>query len=363
MPMILLIIDGLPDILPTDSQPFYEGAGCKNLADMRKNGAYGCFDTVPEGFPVDSLTCIATLLGVSANSLPRGRAYLEALSCGIPVAGDTAVCRCNLVEVDEHGVLVSSCAQGVLPTVSGEYALHHMSGYKNLLVCPCMAQYAVQTLTKPPHEHIGEPVDGLLPAGTPLADALRGVALDSAVVRNHQTRMLYPWDVTTRHSMPQFSAVHGVSGAAVCAAEIVRGIALGMGLAAITPVGATGEADTSLEAKAQTALELAKRYDFVLVHVNGADELAHRRDAAGKAEFLARVDQELAGVLLAGATADTVLLVTSDHATLSDTGRHAGGPQPFVLYGGAARGNLGRMSGEDAVALMKQAAEKHNLAQ
>lgn len=359
MPMIMLIIDGLPDILPTDSQPFYETAACKNLAGMCKNGAYGCFNTVPEGFPADSLTCIATLLGVTVENLPRGRAYLEALSSGVAVAGNDAVCRCNFVEVNEHGVLVSSCAQGVVPVVVGEYPLHHMGGYKNLLVCPDMAQYAAQTITKPPHEHIGKPVEELLPTGTPLADALCSIARNSAVVRNHQTRMLYPWDVTTRHTMPQFSQIHGVSAAAVCAAEIARGIALGMGIAAITPVGATGEADTSLEAKAHTALELAKRYDFVLVHVNGADELAHRRDAAGKAEFLTRVDEELAGVLLTQTTSDTVLLVTSDHATLSGTGQHAGGPQPFVLYGGgAARGNLGRHSGQDAVAMMKQAVGK-----
>lgn len=366
MPMILLILDGLTD----DPQPALGGktplaaAYCPNLHRMAECGAQGFFNTVPAGMPVDSLTCISTLLGVPPQSLPAGRAFLEALSCGAAVGETDAVCRCNLVSLNADGTLESSCAQGTeyrrqicealaRRLSTGGRKLTHMSSYKNLLVLAGGAEQVSGVHTFPPHQHAGEPFESLLPAGGALGEALAELARESKELLRAQRLALLPWGASVRQSLPAFSALHGMGGAAVCATEVVRGLALAMGLAVVTPEGATADFDTNLFAKARAALEQLGNSGFVLVHVNGTDELSHRRDARGKAEFIARIDSELVAPLLAGMPPNTALLVCCDHTTLCATGRHRGGPQPFVLYGGAARGCLGERAGADAISILK----------
>jgi len=366
--MILLILDGLTDA-PSKAlggKTPYEAADCPYLRQMKRDGAYGAFLTAPQGFSVDSLTCIATLLGVPPNKLPAGRAYMEALSAGVSVEQDDAVCRCNLVSVDSNGILQSSCATGLSAIQMKEYCqqaaeqnfrLHPMCGYKNLLVLGGGAQQLMGIHTYPPHEHLGKPVDSLLPTGNQFAQSLREFAWQTRRKDTHTecTQMLLPWDVAVRQELPEFSSLHGISAAAVCATEIVRGIALAMGLPVETPQGATADADTDLGAKAQAALSLLERHDLVLVHINGTDELSHRRDAQGKAEFLSRIDAQLIAPLLTHAPQNTAFLVCSDHSTLSSTGQHHGDPQPFILYSntGAMHANLGTYNGLEAISLLK----------
>ncbi|MBC8546059.1 hypothetical protein H8711_03800 [Clostridiaceae bacterium NSJ-31] len=367
-PMLLVILDGLTDEPSPLGTPL-ETAACPALGRIRRDGAYGTLLTAPAGLPVDSLTCISTLLGVPRDRIPVGRAYLEALSCGVPVGKADAVCRCNLVTV-EDGRLVSSCAgdwdraqmqcyyRSVFPRIEREsgFRLFPMGGYKNLLVAQSGTQGLKGLVAVPPHERIGQKVDSLLPHGTPLAAQLAGLARRSRAVDAGKTvreHMLFPWDATAPQSFPNFASLHGLRAAAVCATEIVRGIAIAMGLRVVTPDGATGEADTDLAAKATAALQLLSEYDLVLVHVNGADELSHRRDAAGKTAFLSRVDRDLIAPLLWHAPPKTRMLVCSDHATSVRTGKHLALPQPFWLWGAQIRGALGPFAGDRAVQLLK----------
>ena len=49
--------------------------------------------------------------------------------------------------------------------------------------------------------------------------------------------------------------------------------------------GATGDTDTDLTAKVAATLQAAQKYPFVLLHINGADEAAHRKHAKEKSNF------------------------------------------------------------------------------
>ena len=90
--------------------------------------------------------------------------------------------------------------------------------------------------------------------------------------------------------------------------------------------GATGDVDTDLDAKTEAALRAAKRCPFVLLHINGADEAAHRHDSAEKETFLRRVDDRVLSRLLAS---EHEIVVASDHGADPESGAHLGGPQPF----------------------------------
>lgn len=84
---------------------------------------------------------------------------------------------------------------------------------------------------------------------------------------------------------------------------------------------------TDLDAKTEAALRAAERCPFVLLHINGADEAAHRHDSAEKETFLRRVDDRVLSRLLAS---EHEIMVASDHGADSESGAHLGGPQPFL---------------------------------
>ena len=69
-----------------------------------------------------------------------------------------------------------------------------------------------------------------------------------------------------------------------------------------------------------------RNYPFVLLHINGADEAAHRHDSAEKETFLRRVDDRVLSRLLAS---EHEIVVASDHGADPESGAHLGGPQPF----------------------------------
>ena len=84
---------------------------------------------------------------------------------------------------------------------------------------------------------------------------------------------------------------------------------------------------TDLDAKTEAALRAAERCPFVLRHINGADEAAHRHDSAEKETFLRLVDDRVLSRLLAS---EHEIMVASDHGADPESGAHLGGPQSFL---------------------------------
>ena len=86
--------------------------------------------------------------------------------------------------------------------------------------------------------------------------------------------------------------MHGIKGAAVCKAEIVRGIARALKMPVPDLPTATADIDTDICAKAGQTIKFLKDCDFVVTHFNGSDEAAHRYDYTGKADFITRIDED-----------------------------------------------------------------------
>ena len=76
---------------------------------------------------------------------------------------------------------------------------------------------------------------------------------------------------------------------------------------------------TDLDAKTEAARRAAERCPFVLLHINGADEAAHRHDSAEKETFLRRVDDRVLSRLLAS---EHEIMVASDHGADPESGAH-----------------------------------------
>lgn len=362
---ILLILDGMGD---RDGFP----AGCRVLSQIGKNGASGFFETTPDGFAPESVACILTLLGVPAAEIPRhARGYFEAAAHGIETRADDLILRCNLAATGADGRLLSSCGEGfgretldragevLAKAWSGTRHIRFfpLGGYKNLMVLEGGAKELGELRTFPPHQNGGRPLAELLPRGGEAAALLRKLIEESGVLlapfaKAGRVLTAFFWSPSVRCMLRPFAGRFGLSGrpAAVCATEVVRGMALALGFDAPVIEGATAETDTDLSAKALAALEAAKRAPFVLVHVNGADEAAHRRNPTEKAAFLMRCGRELVRPLTEQTGAP--LLICPDHATFSDTGEHGAGPQPFYLRKDRTKGVLGTLPGTRAAGLL-----------
>lgn len=340
MRQMLVILDGAEESggYKNCENPLYS-AETPALDSMRRRGTVSkeCF--CPADMVPDSLICILTMLKVAKELLPEGRAYLEALAAGIPVAESECVLRCNVVSV-EDGVLASFngsgleaaelCQMAVGAVLPDCVRLYHIGEYRNLLVTP--ATESLKLINKlPPHEHLGRSwteMTEALSSEVALQQFAKAVRLQKGSI----SYMLYPWGVSAPCDLPTFESLHGMRGACVCSTPVVAGIATAMGMEVIVPEGATGDTDTDLTAKADAAIEAHRQYGWVVVHVNGTDEAAHRHDLRGKTEFIKRIDRELLRPILEVASNGTCITVTSDHRTGSRSGRHESGDVEVVRY-------------------------------
>lgn len=357
MGAVMVIVDGMGDI-PSFYPP--------ELVQMGKRGAYGAFCTCPQGFSVDTLPCVLTLLGVSSSRIPQGRGALEADARDIPLSQGEAAFRCNLVTLDGEGRLASSCGEGLTAAekrraftlaapIFREAGMQFfpLEDYRALAIVKADPRELKNIRTYRPHAHLGEPLSALLPRGGGLAGRLAacGVKSQKALAPLGHGAVL-PWDGAGAPSLPRFSSLHGLKGAAVCRTDVVQGLAKAMQMDLFVPSHATGDVDTDLGEKAGMAARLSEAYDFVLLHLNGADEASHRRNREEKEKFLRRVGKQVVSPLLL--REELPLLVCSDHSTMAATGEHRSHPQPFFLRKMGVKGNLGLLSGKRAVELVTE---------
>ena len=338
---ILCIIDGM-----TDGPSF--GAGLMPaFRRMGEAGARGTFVTTPPGRRPDSFVCILTLLGLSPGQIPQGgRAWLEALGAGVAPLPEDLVLRGSLVSLDGEGRLSRLGCPGIPTALRQElvrrFGLYPLGGYKNLIILPGEGKRAAQYAAPAPHDRLGCPLEELLP----LQPDLRRLVLESRELLEGRGALL-PWGASSQTLLPPLRR----QGAAVCRTEIVAGIAKGLGMDVRIPPGATADTDTDLAAKREAAASLAGERELVLLHINGADEAAHRRNRREKEGFLEAVDRLVLEPL---SQRGIPLLVTGDHGTSWETGGHLPTPQPFVLWNGGRRGELGRLEGTQAVSLLTE---------
>lgn len=303
MSKILCIIDGMTDTgFRVEDYP--------NLSTMRlERWVDTCRGQEPE-----SLGCILRLLGV--QKIPANfRGYAEALGNEITVHSNDLVVRGSWFALDSRGnCTVPTEAPEKLPETV-DYRYYPLGQYKSIFVFPGMAGFVTDITTCPPYACENFAAKKMRPTGCrALCQAFDDL--------KKEDRCMIPWGQAVSAKLPTFPQ----KGATVCAAPIVKGITHLMGMALFTVPGATGDVDTDLWAKCQTALQAAREYPFVLLHINGADEAAHRKDPEEKRNFLKKVDDIVLTMLLC---TEHDVFVVADHGTDPITGKHLPGKQPI----------------------------------
>ncbi len=343
MQSLLVLIDGLGDepVAMLDGKTPFDYARHPYMDKLSLNAASICEnDIVPE-----SCSCILRLLGVNREQMPQNRSYLELLAHGRDISEYEMVLRCNLVAIDGEGHLVSfnggnlssnamasvaEICNGILKDVE----FIHLSEYRNLLILN-KEKKILECRIAPSQESLGENIDELLAEITKeslslkyflkeIEQRLKSFGCDGMRYR------LYPWGPAGRETLPGFYTLHNLTGGVVGKAEIMRGIAKGMGMKLIVPEHATGDINTNVLEKAVATAALLERNDFVITHFNGADEAAHRYDAVGKAAFIQKIDTDFLCYISEKVRKPLKIVVCGDHITSSASGKHCRGKGPVA---------------------------------
>lgn len=322
------------------------------------HGIVGRATTVPVGMQPGSDVANLSLLGYDPKKYYSGRGPLEAASMGIELDEDDTAFRCNLVTVRD-GILTDYSA-GHIST--GEAAvlidiIQKSFGNKNYTFYPGIS-YRHLMVTKedfssaiclPPHNVIGERVENILPSGRNSQPLIQLMLASNKVLEIHSinyerkeekkniANMIWLWGQGKAPSMPNFREKYGCGGAIISAVDLVKGIGRCAGLEAINVPGATGYFDTDYSAKAQAALDVLKREDFVFVHVEAPDEAGHVGNIKEKIRAIENFDEKIVKTIFKelSKTGDFKIMIAPDHATPIKVKTHTAEPVPFIIYSSA----------------------------
>lgn len=363
MKYIVLLGDGMSDekLSQLGGKTPLQAAKTPNMDYMAKRGRIGLARTVPAGFPPGSDVANLSVFGYDPRSCYTGRSPLEAASMGVELEADDVAFRINLVNLEARAntLLMKDYSAGHISTEEGrelvialqkelgseEFRFYPGISYRHLLVWRGGNELITAT---PPHDITGQSILDYLPNGDGADKLINLMNASQLVFHNHpqykrrleagQTpaNSAWFWGQGKAPQMETFSTKFGLSGAVISAVDLVRGIGVYAGLEIIKVEGATGYIDTNYRGKAEAALEVLERSDYVYLHIEAPDEASHSGNLEHKLKAIEDFDAEVVGVVLKGAKkfGEFRILCTPDHPTPVARMTHTSDPVPFILYSG-----------------------------
>ncbi len=365
MKYVIIVPDGAADapLEELDGKTPLEAAATPNMDRISTEGRLGLVRTVPEGFEPGSDVAQMSLLGYDPHRYYSGRAPVEAAARGIRLGTEDWVFRCNLVTIAD-GLMADHSAGHISTEEAGtliqelqahitdeRVSLYTGVSYRHLLV---VRGVDFEVRTYPPHDHIGKPVEKILPRGKGADLLIQLINQSQQLFAGHdvnrvrqdlgenQVSSIWLWGQGKQARLDSFRKQYGLQGAAITAVDLVRGLAKLVGFDLIDVPGATGFVDTNYEGKGQAAIRALEKYDLVFVHIEAPDEAGHQGDVQAKKKAIEQVDRFIVGPVLAALKRyeNWRILVLPDHPTPVRGGAHSAEPVPFAMAGTQITGVL-----------------------
>ncbi len=336
----------------------------------------GMVRTIPEGMQPGSDTANLSVMGYDPKKYYTGRSPLEALSIGVDIKETDVALRCNLVTVSEEegkpyaeqtildhssDEISTEDAAVLLRAVADvledeRYQFYVGTSYRH---CTIWAKGEVVELT-PPHDVLTRVIGPYLPQD----QTLRAMQERSyEILKDHPLNLerkakglkpansLWFWGAGTRPMLDSFEALHHKKGVMVSAVDLLKGIAVGAGMAVASVEGANGGLHTNYEGKARAAVDaiLKGGCDFAYIHVEGPDEMGHQGSVERKIQAIEYLDQRLIRLVREAMDAsgeEYRMLILPDHPTPVRVRTHVADPVPYLLYDSRKQENHGGLYGE-----------------
>lgn len=333
------------------------------INNLASKGEVGTVRTIPEGIAPGSDAANLSVMGYDPAVYLTGRSPLEAASIGIDMDQNDVAFRINLITLEGEGsyedLIIKDHSGGDISTeeadqlikaVRKELATDNIKFYTGVSYRHCMIVNGLDTnfhLT-PPHDVLDGKVSDNLPKGENSQYIKDMMKKSYEILKDHpvnQARIkkglrpantIWAWGQGTKPALSSFHEKYGITGTAISAVDLIKGIAICAGLTAPEIPGATGTLHTNFDGKTKKAIEEFKSgKDFVYMHIEGPDECSHQGDLEGKISCMHDIDQKVVKPLceyLEASGEDYRILVVPDHKTPLAIRTHSSTPVPFVLY-------------------------------
>ena len=362
MKYIIVLGDGMADepIAALGGKTPLEFADTPTMDELASKGELGMVQNVPAGMSPGSEVANLSVMGYDPLTDFSGRSPLEALSVGVQMEPDDIVFRCNLVTLTEEepypektildhssGEIATADADILMDAIREQFndktfQFYTGTSYRHIMIW----KHGRLARLEPPHDHLTKVIGQWLPQEPVLRDFMERsfdilnnhpLNLQRAAEGKHKANSLWYWGAGTRPSLQSFREKTGLSGAMVSAVDLLKGIAVGAGMKVYQVEGATGSIDTNWEGKAQAAIDalLKDGCDFVYVHVEAPDEMAHQGLVEEKVKSIEYLDKRVIAPIkqaVEDAGEDYRMLILPDHPNLLRLRTHTGDPVPYVLY-------------------------------
>jgi len=420
---VLIVLDGATDVsLPLlGNKTPLEVAEIPTLHRLTEEGVCGLFTVLGHGTLVGSDTAMLAIAGYDPYELYTGRGPLEVAGVGLDLEPGDVCLRCNYVTItDDFKLLNRTAGYPREGTEALEMALNQIRlsdskvefQFRNSQDYRCVVRFRGYNISAdisdmdPNYNAIADALDNLdlleegetkiitakplkpTPEAKNMATILNEfvtkahqVLKDLAFNRNRVAKGLPPADglmprgAGETPSLPSFRSKWGMKGACVAGTGLIKGIGRLTGMSVLDVPGATGYIDTDYLSKAKVAMELLQEdHDFVLIHVEGIDEVSHDRDIKAKVRAIEDSSEILIRHLVENVSDDVVLCVLSDHTSSSILGDHTTDPAGVAMWSKAPgfrrdqvkrfvesefpSGSLGRTEGRDIMPLLMGFAQR-----
>lgn len=362
MKYIVILGDGMADEpleVLGDKTPL-EYANTPMMDALACAGEMGMTQNVPAGMHPGSEIANLSVLGYDPLVYFTGRSPLEALSVGVNMEPDDIIFRVNLVTLTEEepyeekaildhssGEISTGDADILMDAIrehfnSDTIQFYTGTSYRHI----CVWKGGRASHLEPPHDHLTQVIGPFLPQEKLLKDMMEKsfdvlnnhpLNLRRAAGGENQANSLWFWGAGTKPQLDPFQTKTGLKGAVISAVDLLKGIAVGAGMTVYQVEGATGSLHTNYEGKANAAIQalLEDGHDFVYVHLEGPDEMAHQGLVNEKIQAIENLDSKIIAPIkkaMEDAGEDHRILVLPDHPTFICTRTHAADPVPYLLY-------------------------------
>ena len=392
MKYIVILCDGMSGepLESLQGRTTLEAARTPNMDALAGKGELGLVQNVPPGMKPGSDVANLAVLGYDPAVYYSGRSPLEALSVGVEMEPTDIVYRCNIVTLTENEPYeektITDHSSGEIETAdtdilmdairaafnNEEFQFYTGTSYRNITIWKQGEAVDIE----PPHDHLTQVIGPYLPTEPKLRAMMKKsfdilnshpLNLQRAAQGKNKANSLWFWGAGTKPKLDGFQAKAGKKGAMISAVDLLKGIAVGAGMKVMEVEGATGSLHTNYEGKAQAAIDalLKEGCDFVYVHLEGPDEMAHQGLIPEKIQAIEWIDSRvLAPILAAMAESGESyrVLILPDHPNPIRYRTHTGDPVPYILYDSTMeRRAIRRYNEKEAAASGIFLAEGHKL--
>lgn len=401
----MLIIDGVADrpVQALGGKTPLEVAKTPNLDRVAREGICGLLDSLAPGKKGGSDTSIIAILGYDPYKIYTGRGPIEVAGVGIKLKKGDVSLRCNYSTVDENMTILNRTADYVREgTDELEKALNEKISlsnpevkfqFKNSADYRCVFHLRGDGLsaniTDADPYHDGEkilkvkPIDGSFAAKKAANLVNEFIKKSYEVLNNHPVNLkrknegkppanvIVPRGSGETPVMEDFYQKWKIKGACIAGIGLIKGLGYLSGMEVLNVKGATGYIDTNYLGKAKAALKALENNDFVVLHIEGTDEVSHDKKFKEKIEAIEKTDN-MVGYLLKNLSNNVILTILSDHTSSCDYGDHTADPTPIVIWGeglfsddvtvfterAMANGMIRRITGQDVMPIILNAMDR-----